>query len=1237
MNYLIRYILALVLLFVVSCATYEPQLNDELQTPMASEKGEISHSFYLIGDAGYYDKDGTNRVLPSLKSKLRNAAVNSTLIFLGDNVYPSGMPKKDSPYRNAAENILNLQLESINGFNGKTIFIPGNHDWYSEGLKGLERQEEYIEKVLGNKSFFPESGCPLQRIKINDEVVLIVIDSQWYFENWDNNPTINDNCEIKTRAKFFEELEGLIKKNRNKTTLIALHHPMFTNGPHGGQYSAKQHLYPLDNKVPLPGIGSLMNLIRKTGGVSTQDIQNKNYHSFRSRLITMAQESNKVIFVSGHEHSLQYIKQDNLPQIISGSGSKVSATRNIGKGVFSYGGLGYVILDVYKDGSSQAHYFTIENGSEREIFKTQILTATNKKYVDYPKDNLKTKKASIYTHEETDKSGMFKMFWGDRYRKYYSTKVDVPMVDLDTLLGGLVPKRKGGGFQTLSLRLEDKNGKEFVMRALRKNALKFVQKQGFKDKYVEGQFDDTTVEKLLLDFFTGSHPYAPFTISTLSEAIGVYHTNPVLYYVPKQNALKGFNDEFGDELYMIEERAASGHGDLSSFGNSNKLISTDDLLKELRKSDKHYVDEESYIKARLFDMLIGDWDRHADQWRWARFKQKDGRSMYRPVPRDRDQAFSIMGDGFFPGTITSLEPTLRLMKSYEEELKSPKWFNWKTTSLDIAIIQNSNKDVWDKQAVFIQNKLTDEVIEDAFNNIPKEVNDETIADIKRKLKGRRNNLKEISDIYFERVNKFVVIHGTDKDDHFTIEAMPNKKTSIKIHRIKGGKKGNLIHDKTYDNDITKEIWLNGLDDKDIFEVKGKQAIKLILIGGQNNDTYMVENGTRVHIYDFKSKKNDFNKAKKAKLHITDKYFQNIYDYKKLNYSKNQFLPNIEINPDDGLGLGFINTLTRYGYKRNPFTSEHQIFGKYFSNTEGFAIGYKGEFANVIGNTNLFIEGYFTNPNYAENFFGFGNETIYDDDKNLDFYRIRQSRFGSSLGFIYRGKQGSETYIKGVYQTIEIEETEDRILTSEEYEDVVMEFNPNIFERKKFVGFEANYTFENYNDKAVPTLAMRFEFDTGFKVNIEESDRSVFYIKPSFGVIHNLSQNHRWVLATKVASHINFGDQEDLELYQMARIGGKEGVRGFHNERFSGKNSFYSSSDIRFNFVKIKSSFIPFNIGLFGSYDIGRVWVENDTSNKWHSSVGGGLWVKAAEQIAGQLGVYSSDEGIRVAFKLGFGI
>ena len=97
---------------------------------------------------------------------------------------------------------------------------------------------------------------------------------------------------------------------------------------------------------------------------------------------------------------------------------------------------------------------------------------------------------------------------------------------------------------------------------------------------------------------------------------------------------------------MIEEHVSEGHLDLESFGKTRKIESTYDLIQKLRKDEKYTLDHDTYVKARLFDMLIGDWDRHVDQWRWAEFDGEDGEKVYRAIPRDRDQAYSYMGGWF---------------------------------------------------------------------------------------------------------------------------------------------------------------------------------------------------------------------------------------------------------------------------------------------------------------------------------------------------------------------------------------------------------------------------------------------------------------------------------------------------------------------------------------------------------------------------------------------------------------
>jgi hypothetical protein len=1217
-------LLSALLLLVSACATLKIQIADDQNFEEKKDSSKLVHSFYLIGDAGNSTLTKDSPGLVYLREKIKGASKKSTLLFLGDNVYEAGIPKRKSKKYPLAKRRIKAQTKVAEKFKGKTIFIPGNHDWYN-GLEGLQREEELVKKSLGKNSFFPESGCPLAQVDISKNIVLIIIDTHWYLTNWDNHPTINDNCEIKTRTKFFDEFEGMIKKARGKTTIIAMHHPMFTVGSHGGKYSFASHL------SPLPILGSIKNLIRKTSGLSNTDIHNKKYNELKKRIVTLSQENDKTIFVSGHDHNLQYIVRDNLPQIISGSGSKTTATK-LSNGVkFSYGTQGFAKLDIYKDGSSEVRFYTVND--DKIVYQTQVLQADEKTVFNtFPNPEITSKKASIYTQEEITKSKNFRFIWGERYRKYFGTEVNAPTVDLDTLFGGLKPVRKGGGHQSKSLRLEDKKGREYVMRALRKNAVQYLQAVAFKDQYIEGQFDDTTTENLLSDVFTGSHPYAPFTIGKLSDAIGVYHTNPVLYYIPKQNSLRHFNDEFGDELYMIEERAASGHGDKESFGFSDTVISTDDLLIFLNKSEDHFLDEEAYIKARLFDMLIGDWDRHEDQWRWAVFKENK-KTIYRPVPRDRDQAFSIFGDGALLNIVTKLIPTLRLMKSYTAELKSPKWFNLEPYPLDIVLISRSGKDVWDKQVAHIKKNITDVVIDDAFTNFPNEVKDETISDIKRKLQGRRSNLQKISDSYFNHINKFQIIRGTQKNDWFEIERLKDRQTKVTAYTIKKGERNNVFHQRIYNESETKELWIYGLDEEDVFIVKGdkKTKLKIRIIGGQNNDKYTILNGEKVIIYDFKTKKNTF-ETNKGRKKLTDDYETNVYDYKKLKNSKNVITPTIGFNPDDGVKVGFSNIYTAYGFERNPFTSEHSLSGAYYFATTGIELDYVSEIANVFGKWNFGINSTFTSPNFAINYFGEGNDSSNpeaNDLKEEDYNRIRISKFFAGTFIQWKSDLDAQIKLGVKYQKIQVENTTDRFVNSE------FGANNSVFEHQKFINAEGSYQFENIDNHAFPTMGMRTEIVTGYTSNLN-NNKNFGYLIPSISFDYKLVPSGQLVLATKLKSHFTFGGS--YEFYQAANIGGNDGLRGYRNQRFTGKNSLYQSTDIRLNLRRFKTSLVPLNIGLFGGFDYGTVWGQENSSfknTKFNTSLGGGIFINAANMISGNISAFNSEDGVRFSLTFGF--
>lgn len=1224
-------LLFIILLFIFGCATYKPQYKDSSNLTAYPSYKTVEKTFYLIGDAGYAKANQSTPALLGLKKVLDTASKQDYVIFLGDNIYPNGMPKKGNKHRAIAEHRLNVQLDAVKDFKGEIIFIPGNHDWYDEGIKGLDRQEDYFEERLKDKKvFLPSDGCGLTDVDVSENIQLIIIDSQWFLEDWDNHPGINDDCpEIKTREAFFLEIESLLKKHQNKTIVFALHHPLLTYGPHGGKFAAEKHLYPTQHKIPMPGLASLITLIRKSGGVSIQDRINERYNKLANRLMTLAKDAQKIIFVSGHEHSLQYNKEDNIPQIVSGSGAKISATKLTEYAQFTYGGYGFAVLDVFTDGSSWVRYYATKPTGTTLIYQTQIHEPNPKPVLD----TLPTKfpshvKASVYKPERTQRSKFYKSILGKHYRSVYGTLINAKTVNLDTLYGGLKPVRMGGGHQSKTLRLVDKNGKEYNMRALKKSAVKFLQSVVFKDTHIENKLENTLPEDLILDFYTAAHPYTPFIIDELSAAVSVYHTNPKLFYVPKQKALGKYNNLYGDELYMIEERPMEAFSDLESFGKPDDVESTADLYKKLREDEKYKLDERAYIRARLFDMLIGDWDRHEDQWRWAEFEKENGDHIFKPIPRDRDQAFSNF-DGLFLGTIRALISSSRLMQVYNEKLKDLQWFNIEALPLDRTLIKNATTQDWVEEAKFIQENLTDQVIDKAFSKLPKEVQDQNIPVIKQKLKGRRSNLVSIAKKYSKIVNRLAILTATDKDDYIEVIRSGDNETTVKIFRIKDGKKADTIVNKTFNRATTKEIWIYGLDDDDVFEVSGKanNPIFVRLIGGQNNDVYKIKNGRRVNIYDHKSKKNTIQENNGAKIKLTDLYNVNLFNYKKDEKKTTNFFPAFGYNPDDGFKIGVKAQRTKFGFERNPFTKQFTVQANYFFATSGFEFLFDGEIANIFNKANFTYGVKATSENFTQNFFGYGSNTPnFDDDLGLDYNRVKISYLSGYIGFVRRSNYGSDFSGKLRLDGVEVEDTENRFVntffTSQED-----------FKRKYFLTAQATYTFKSFDNTLNPKRGMLFTLTPSYTINAKETRRNFGYVKSALMLYNSLTNNKKLVLKSKVAGRVTFGDE--FEFYQAATLGGRETLRGFRDERFTGKNSLVLSTDLRYSFETFKTPFLPLQIGVYGGFDYGRVWVPNDVNDAWQKSYGGGLWILMADSLNTDLTLFNSTDGLRFTFGFGF--
>ncbi|MCZ4320287.1 phosphoesterase [Aequorivita viscosa] len=1208
-------------LLLSACATYQPLYTNATDaTATQIDPDQVNKTFFLVGNTGH-DANHLSKAVKSLQNYIsENNSEDSYVLFLGNSFYPSGMPPKDEAAKAQAEKSMQLQIDALKGFKGQVIVLPGDRDWQG-GVDGLELEEDFLKARFNDADVLqPNNGCPLESIDINDDVHLLALDTQWFIEDWDKHPKMNDKCQIKTRDKFFLEIEGELKKNANKTIVFAMYHPLITYGEHGGKY-------PLIHK---DFFSTFIKPVKTLGAISKQDRYNERYNDLMSRIKVLTKDIKRLVFVSGQDKSMQYSEEGSLKQIVAGSGSGATAAALGQFGQFAYGHQGFARLDVTKNGATQVEFYkATDDGGYATIYKKEIHPPIANYDLALLHQNFpETVKAQVYDDELINKSGFYKSLWGEHYRDIYGTPVTAKTVLLDTLYGGLAVMRAGGGHQTRSLRLEDKDGRTYNMRALKKSAVQFLQTVIIKDKQIESDFVNTIPEDLILDFYTAAHPYGAFTIPKLAAAADLLHTNPKLFYVPKQFALGNFNENYGDELYMIVERPDETFTG-AIFNYPDDMESTDDLFEKLREDEKYTLDEKSFVRARVFDMLVGDWDRHADQWRFTEHKKEDGSRVYEPIPRDRDQVYSKF-DGALLDIARTLFSTARQFQVYDEEVKHTGGLNLAGIKLDRALLQRAGEDTWLAEAEFIKNNITDQVIDNAFKDLPLEVQDETAAEIKQKLKGRRDNIVKIAEEYYEHLAKLQIVKGTDKDDYFQITRLPDGKTNIKVYRIKDGEKGFLMLDRTYDAKSTKQIWIYGLDDDDVFEVRGKgnNPIFIRIIGGQNNDTYKIANGRNVKIYDQKSKKNTIEEKGGASVKFSDNYDFNTYDFKKEIKSVNLFLPTLGYNPDDGVKIGPSYVLTKYGFKRNPFSQQHSIGLGYYTATNSFEVNYKGEFANIFGSWNFLLKGHFKNPNFSENFFGIGNETInpdYEFDAGKDFNRVRIGGYGGSIGIKKDSPYGSIFQFEATFQGVKVEATPDRYITA--LTTPITELDKT----KYFATLEGTYQYQSYDNKVNPTRGMDFTLEAGGTQNVKETDNIFGYVNPQLVFYKAITRNRKLVLKTDFRGQINIGN--NFEFYQGAQLGSDTGLRAYRDERFTGRTAAVGSGDLRYSFTKFKTALLPVQIGIFGGYDLGRVWVPNDTSNVWHSSYGGGFWINSADLVSGTFNLFTGDEGMRFTFGL----
>lgn len=1163
----------------------------------------IAYRIVLIGDAG----ELTNGLHPVARAVKKNIPMDArtTIVYLGDNLYSTGLPDIEDITYQQAKAVLDSQLSIADGTPAKIYMIPGNHDWQNGGRNGYDaviREQIYVDILnRNNVKFYPEGGCPGPEEKsLGPDVVLVMFDSQWWLHPYDK-PGIESDCDYKTKEEVLTQLDDIFSRNSRKLIILACHHTFKSSSPHGGYYTWKQHIFPFTDVIPklyipLPIIGSIYPITRGIFG-TPQDLKHPNYVNMISDIQNVTSKYKNIVFVGGHDHSLQLIRDSSYYYITSGAGSKTNRVYKSKRSVYAADTTGFAVLEVSKSKIAKVSFYTVTDTTTRLAFSDNIIDFS--KFLQGEADSIEhkvvedpfVKYKDTITLTASDRfetnSSFKKFFMGTNYRKEWSTPVNMRVFNIRKEKGGLKIQSLGGGKQTKSLRLTDPTGREWVLRTIDKDP----------SRAIPEAFRPTIAGKIVRDLISSSHPYSPMTIPVLSEALDLTVAKPELFFVPEDPAFGLYKDVFKNTICFLEERNPTRYG-VEETKSTIKVF--DDLLKE----NDHRADQPAVLRARLLDMLIADFDRHFDQWRWAKGDTGKGK-LYYPIPKDRDQAFFYSNGLLMKWVSMKVMPFL---KGLRYNIPDVKGLNEVARDFDRVFLTDLDEKEWKTIVADVQQKLSDSVIHRALKKLPPEIYALDSAVLTDKLISRRAELDKAAMHYYRFISRYVNVVGSNQKEYFKLTSVPGRGLNVRVYgRVNNNDTSFVMYERTFYRKDTREIRLYGLNDNDIFFIDENvnSPIKIRVIGGKGNDTFDIRGHSRNYLYDLDVEGNYIRNRSHSKRMFSSEPFVNYYNILGFKYNQTSF-PSfiIAANNDDGLLLGTGFSRKVYGFRNEPWVSYQKFSALWAVNRGGRQYTYTGTFNRVFRGYDLAMAGELMTPGIT-NFFGLGNNTMIDKTKPISYYQARFRHFEGQLLFQRRLYSALKLLAGPVFYVYwnELKDNNNKVLGNPSL--IGLDSVRDVYSTKRYLGGKFVIDVNNLNNELFPTRGVQWITELESMAGLNDKSNTFTKLHSDMTVHASLSDPARIVAVLRFGGGHIFS--KHFEYFQALTLGSHNYLRGFRKNRFAGNSVMYGSAELRVKLTDIKSYVLPGSLGLVGFNEIGRVWMKNESSGRWHYAYGGGFY------------------------------
>jgi len=723
--------------------------------------------------------------------------------------------------------------------------------------------------------------------------------------------------------------------------------------------------------------------------------------------------------------------------------------------------------------------------------------------------------------------------------------------------------------------------------------------------------------------------------------------------MPDDPALGKYREEFAGmvgsffEFPMPRSEAAAG------FHDATEIIGQKELFQRLERSSADEVDVEAFLRARLLDLLLGDFDRHRKQWRWAKIP---GSSKWQPIPEDRDMAF-VRYDGAGPRVASVYVP---ILQNYGPEYPSMQGLTFHGWEQDRWLLPALSWSQWQAIALDMRARITDEIIEEAIAAQPRAYVELDGERLRRDLRGRRDRLVEGARSFYEHLAGEVNVQATDSAEQIRVTRNADGTMLIELWEIEGtSANSEPFFSRLFDPDDTNEVRVYLREGDDQVEVVGGHAdIRLKLISGGFTDAASKgrkrvddSQGGSTKIYDetgiveVAPGPGTFVVRRHYVEPVPSATFVDVKDIPPRDWGSDLIpIPQFGYEKDVGAFLGAGVVYTRYGFRKDPWSSQHRLMAGVGTESGQPRVRYGGRFkvenSKLTGRIDVHVSGL-----EILRFYGFGNNT--SNSGAGSFFRVRNQQYRAAPSVEFRMVDDKVRMSGGPWVQFTKTKNGNRLINqldpygADDFGMVGAFVNLKFDTRRAFDDESLNMALPFHDPVAAgyPTSGFLVDFTANVSPPVWDVTRRWASIEGSISTFLSVGKDDRVTLALRVGGKDTYGR---TPYFEAAFLGGGEffsggaTIRGFRAERWAGESSAYGNAELRVVLGRVKIV-VPGDFGVIAFGDVGRVFVDDESSDQWHEGYGGGVFfAPLARTNAIRLTVAHSDEDTLAYMGFGFG-